>query len=127
MGSELLPCPFCGSVATLTYDAGNEVIGQRWWAHCEMCGARTKTTLGTSTWETGSATKTKQDTEAKADAVAAWNRRALRSPVGDVEAVARIIDPEAFDEGGFPSRKAGGLRKARAILALSPVPDSGGE
>jgi len=143
MGNELLPCPFCSSVATLTYDAGNEVIGQRWWAHCETCGARTKTTLGTSTWETGSAAKTKQDTEAKAEAIAAWNRRALRSSVGDVEAVARIIDPEAFkwrplprdpDEGpaqkaaydemdrndqrAMDRRKVAARSKARAILSL---------
>lgn len=105
MTSELLSCPFCGGEARVARAIGSSVR----FASCIACEA-----FGPS-----------RDTEA--EAIAAWNRR---SPAGDREQIARIIDPDCFDALGQPFHGYGyqrALAKADAILAISTRAPSVGE
>lgn len=70
MTEALKPCPFCGSPAELKHDSGTVVYGQTWWVSCTSCWANG---LNLSSGTVG--TDEKRDAEAKAGAVAAWNRR----------------------------------------------------
>ena len=106
-GVKLLGCPFCGSKRVHTYFTRD---GRR--AACE-CGASIVRFNGPNTMPS-----------AEERVRTAWN---TRQPVRvSREEVARIVDPEAFDEGGFPSRAPKALRKADAILALFSPSSSDG-
>lgn len=60
MSDELLPCPFCGGEAEIVHTP-KVIPYEPWWIRCSFCEATTP--------------KYKSET-AKADAIAAWNRRA---------------------------------------------------
>lgn len=126
--SELLPCPFCGSDA----DAVNYVIEAV--AKCHVCFAAITRRHGS------------YDDNGLPEAIGAWNRRAPLSsatpenergpgieqkadqtqlPTGQGEglreAVARLVDPEAFCPAflancHFHTRRETALSKADAIL-----------
>lgn len=81
------PCPFCGHVG-LDFAEGSTF---RWIvASCGGCGA----SLAETRIQTlGEGTKDEWMTEAKADAIAAWNRRsdALVERVKELEAAAKLV------------------------------------
>jgi Lar family restriction alleviation protein len=83
----LLPCPFCGGVASVIYDGGNEVWNQSWRAGCTLCGVQFKES-GSNSWSTGNKENKAVDDAAKARAITAWNRRSLPDSVPAEGAVA---------------------------------------
>lgn len=104
---ELLPCPFCGAAAGVT-----EAVGEAW-ASCYGCNA------------SGPMKAT------RAEAVAAWNRRALaaleREGAGGLTHDQRVALWDAINEyvetcGGNPSRHVyGNTPRQRAVAKVEAV------
>jgi hypothetical protein len=130
MTAELTPCPFCGGEAHFQPQQGNNPAPFSWDVihHCDHGFIR----FG------GGFEKITQE-----QAAALWNRRATPAEARsaspewrpDLEAVARVIDPDAWayfdtDAGQhnttdllrFDAWKQSSLRKAKAILALPTPP-----
>jgi phage FluMu protein Com len=94
--SDLLPCPFCGTVPELRTTYGSEVVGYagHYEIRCPRCfvthsGRDKQNPAGGYALEVG-----------KADAIAAWNRRA---PITVQQAAKVLLDHlntlRAFEEG----------------------------
>lgn len=92
---NLLPCPFCGSDAKLSYSRGNENINQSWAVKCTKCACYGQSFTGTNTWEGYSKAKEQADMQAEQNAIDWWNRRASPEPLTDDD-LARI----RLDENG---------------------------
>lgn len=84
-----LPCPFCGGTKIETQEGSTF----RWWyASCGECGAQAgeirRQTLGEGTNE-------EWDAQARADALAAWNRRAALAPSPEPAAAGELSPEES--------------------------------
>lgn len=113
MSDELLPCPFCGYVG-LDFGEGSTF---RWiTAECGGCGASTgETRIQTF----GEGTREEWMADAKADAIASWNRRAplhaVDAPVGGEQAADEYLTPERIQK--LATHHPSGLVRALARAA----------
>jgi Lar family restriction alleviation protein len=119
---RLLPCPFCGASAEPP-----SYSHSRWACRCSVCGAG-----GQSFWQGGPNPTEPQVSEAKAEAVAAWNRRSALEPTTDAGEgwvlVPREPTPEmcmAYIESCIRLNRTDTIAIApgyRAMLAAAPTP-----
>jgi hypothetical protein len=80
--AELLPCPFCGEPGALEHASGSwGYYPGKWWVKCAACGVSGKG-FEDEKWEFGKGT-TNISEQAKADAIAWWNRRAAAALGGE--------------------------------------------
>ncbi|MES2352117.1 MAG: Lar family restriction alleviation protein, partial [Pseudomonadota bacterium] len=71
--ADLIPCPFCGGPGTLTHTSGSYgYYAGKWGAGCQPCGVKTQA-FDDEIWQDGKHVNMSE--QAKADAIAAWNRR----------------------------------------------------
>lgn len=103
-GLKLSPCPFCGGEAVFSE---NQIDFEPvWGVRCDdKCFA----------WIDAC-------TDTKAEAAEVWNTRASPSPSGDVrEAVARIVDPDAFARLDALVAERTASKHALLIREISPI------
>jgi hypothetical protein len=122
LDKAIKPCPFCGSEAELEH--GSDHHGQwfnlgcsRHWGNVDPDRA----CVGGRLWYT-------ETEKSEAEAIAAWNTRQALSDLssnklepGDVEKVARIIDPEAFsaEPDVFATEMYGSASPSRVSMAAA--------
>lgn len=68
--SKLKACPMCAETPLLSYNAGNENYGQRWWVQCK-CGLTGPGFWGSNIWYV----QLEEDIDAVSRAIKHWNTR----------------------------------------------------